>query len=115
MAIISIDNASKVEILNQISGSSFNQARLHYTNNSTSYGNIVSVVWTTPAQPTDPLFNTNSAALVFNIDAGVTVNAIRIFGSSSNAITIGLDGGPFTFTTAGTFTIPIGDLTIEVA
>ena len=115
MAIISIGARAKIEILTEMA-TLFDSARLVYTVNGNGYGNTVGVTWDVPVETTDDLELSNSSALVFNIDAGVTVDAIIVHtGSLDSEIKIVLDDGPFTFTNAGKFTIPIGDLTISVA
>jgi len=115
MAVLSVGPWAKIQILTPMA-TDFDSARLIYTVDGNGYGNTVGVTWTVPIQSTDPLQISNNSALVFNIEAGVTVDAIIVHtGSLDSEIRISLDNGPFTFTTAGTFTIPIGGLTISVA
>ena len=115
MAVLNVGPWAKIPILTSMA-TDFDSARLMYTVDVTGYGNTVGVTWTVPMQSTDPLQISNNSALVFNIDAGVTVDAIIVHtGSGDSDIRISLDDGPFTFTTAGTFTIPIGDLVISIS
>ena len=61
----------------------------------------------------------NTAPLVFNCSIGDIPYKIVLFSSSTTGGMVidltGAAGDAFEFTTAGTFTIPIGDLTITVA
>lgn len=62
----------------------------------------------------------NSSAMVFSCNSGRKVYKVHLYNSIDDTISFTIDidgaaGDAFTFTTAGTFTIPAGDLTIEVA
>lgn len=60
---------------------------------------------------------TNSAPIVFNVAEGKEASKVEIYvlAQATSTIIIDLTTAPNTFTTAGTFTIPTGDLTITVA
>ena len=62
----------------------------------------------------------NSSDMVFSCNAGRVVYKVHVYNSVDDTISFTVDidgatGDTYTFTTAGTFTIPIGDLTIGVA
>lgn len=97
-------------------------ARLYGVNISTTVPQVVSTsdVSITGNLTISLTTLSNSSAIVFQVAQGLRPTKIEIGISnfSTNVISIDITGagaGQFEFTTAGTFTIPIGDLTITVA
>lgn len=107
-----LGDAAKVAILNDIK-SRFNTVGL---NNVGSGGAITPVTigtnWTLTGTT---LSNSNSLTLNCPLNAQPTKATVYISGTADSEITIDLTGGPFVYTTAGTFTFEAGDLTLEVA
>lgn len=88
-----------------------------YTNSAPACDSAVSIsssIWTLSGTTLS-----NNAAIVFNCTAGDIPYKVVLFSSSTTGGIVidltGAAGDAFLFASDGTFTIPIGDLTISVA
>ena len=109
-----ITTAAKNVIMSSGISSTFTFCMLLKADNTQASTSAESVTW--QADGSGGLENTT--AIVFDVAQGITPTQIIVYPSGQSAtqtIKFDLTGGPFAFTTAGTFTIPIGDLTISVA
>ena len=107
-----VGDAAKVAILNSFKAR-FNTVGL---NNTGSGGAITPVTIGTNWTLTGTVLS-NTNLLTFNcpLNAQPTKAIVYITGTADSEILIDLTGGPFVFTTAGSFTIEAGGLTLEVA
>ena len=119
MAITSIGGDAKYRIL--LSGFKDNFDRVTLVDNLGAGAADAPITLTSASWTVSGTSATNAAALVFDCSAGMKPYSAVVYNSSLGSgseivITLtGVPAGGYDFTTAGTFTIPIGDLTISVA